>query len=300
MGIEEDLIKELNKPLTFDKEKAHYKKNDVKIEQESDRDITKEEFYSKVIDFSQRIKKAYGDAIKSILIFGSAARGDMKKSSDVDLWIVIDDTATKNTEDINKIRLSIQLIAGELKTLHPQTTPLTEFWNWMRIGSPELFNFLRSGLVIYDTGFIKPVQRMLKMGLISPSQETSALKARSSEAILKRVEATMKTLVFDLRYAATDACQAVIMYFYHEAPDQKNMSAYLERLVKDKKLEKEYIKKFEDLNKLWKDIDHGIVKEAKIEHVEAAMKLSKEIVEKLKSLLPADIKEYDIGFGGLF
>lgn len=306
--MDDDLLKELDKPLIFEKKpEKHYDKAVTETVQENinpdevtERDISKEEFYSKVIEFSTRLKKAYGDMIKSILIFGSAARGEMKKGSDVDLWLVVDDTATKHTEDINKVKISIQMIATELKDLHPQVTALTEFWNWMKVGSPELFNYLRAGLVIYDTGFIKPVQRMLKMGLISPSEETAALKARSSDAIVKRVEAAMKTMIFDLRYAATDACQAVIMYYYKETPDQRHMTEHLQKLVKKKKLDKKYIKTFEDLNKLWKDIDHNIIKEVNIDHLKKAIQLSKTIVEKMRSLLPKDIREFDVGFGGLF
>lgn len=305
MGIEDDFIKELDKPLVFEKKEERKYKNDeikqkVEYVQPTERDVSREEFFSKVIEFTNRIKKVYGDIIKSVLIFGSAARGDMKKSSDIDIWIVIDDTGIKKTEDTNKVKLQLQLIANETKGLHIQINTLTEFWKWMKTGSPELFNYLRVGLVIYDTGFIKPVQRMLKMGLLSPSEETAGLKARSSESILKRVDITMKNMVFDLRYAATDACQAVIMYYYRETPDQKNMPDYLKRLVKDKKLEKEYIKKFKDLNKLWKDIDHGLIKEIKIEHVKKAMTLSRDIVGRMKKILPTEIKEFDVGFAGLF
>jgi len=307
MAIDEDLIKELDKPLVFEKkDEKEYK--DVKVaeskeskyDQTLERDVSKEDFFSKVIEFTTKIKKMYGDLIKSVLIFGSAARGDMKKTSDIDLWVIVDDTATKNTEDVNRIRMQLQVIANEIKGLHIQSTALTEFWNWMKVGSPELFNYLRSGLIIYDTGFIKPVQKMLKMGLLPPSEETAGLKARSSQTILKRVEATLKTMVFDLRYAATDACQAVVMFYYKETPDQKNMSEFLKRLVKDKKLEAPYVKKFEELNKIWKDIDHGIIKEVNLEHLKKAMTLSKSIVERMKKLLPTSVTEYDVGFGGLF
>lgn len=304
MGIEEDFIKELDKPLTFEKKEKEYKKNEIQQKTEykelEDKELPKEEFFSKVIDFTTKIKKGYGDIIKSVIIFGSAARGDMKKTSDIDLWVVIDDTAVKRTEDTTKVKLQLQLIANEIKGLHIQINTLTEFWDWMKVGSPELFNYLRVGLVVYDTGFIKPVQRMLKMGLLSPSEETAGLKAKSSEAILKRVDVAMKTMIFDLRYAATDACQAVIIYYYRETPDQKNMPDFLKKLVNDKKLEKKYIKNFEDLNKLWKDIDHGIIKEIKIEHLKKAIILSKNIVERMKKLLPTEIKEFDVGFGGLF
>ncbi|MBU5688590.1 MAG: nucleotidyltransferase domain-containing protein [Candidatus Aenigmarchaeota archaeon] len=296
----DELEKELDKPTIIENKEKEYKNKDIHNQEIKERDITKESFFPKVIEFTTRLKKIYGDMIKSVLIFGSAARGDMKEGSDIDVWVVVDDTAAKRTEDVNKIRLQIQLIATELKDIHPQMNTLTEFWNWMKIGSPELFNFLRVGFVVYDTGFIKPVQRMLQKGLLSPSEETAALKFKSSESIIKRVESVFKTMIFDLRYAATDICQAVIIYQYKEAPDQKNMPEYLKRLVKDKKLPAIYVEKFEKLNKLWKDIDHNIIKNVTIDHVKEAMDLSKSIIEEMKKHLPEDIKDYDTGFGGLF
>ncbi len=282
MSIEK-LSKELEKPFIPKKEEL----------EKAETDITKKEFYSKVIDFTNRIKKSYGDLIKSVLIFGSAARGDMKAGSDVDLWVVLDDTATKSTEDINRIRAQMQLLTTELKGLHVQATNLTEFWGWMKRGSPELFNYLRVGLVIYDTGFIKPVQRMLKLGLLPPSEETVGLKTRSADAIIKRVEGGMAAMIFDLRYAATDACQSVIMYYYKETPDQKNMVKWLEKLVKEKNLEKEYIDKFLELDQLWKDIDHKKIEQVEVKHFQKAMSLATDIIQRMKKFLPKDLQEYD-------
>jgi len=282
MTFEDELSKELKKPLTFEKK-------EVKQEE-----IPKGEIYTKVINFTNQIRKTYGDLIKSVLIFGSAATGDMKKTSDADIWVILDDTATKSSEDLERVRMQIQLTSTQLKDLHVQATGLTEFWDWMKKGSPELFNYLRVGLVIYDTGFVKPVQRMLKAGLLPPSEETVGIKSKSAEAHLKKVKLTLKALIFDLRYAATDACQSVIMYYYKTTPDQKHMAEELEKLVKQNKLEKEYIDKFLELNKLWKDIDHGVIKEATCEHLTQAMTLANDIIERMKKLLPKDLSEIDL------
>ncbi|MEM7826570.1 MAG: hypothetical protein QW451_03005, partial [Candidatus Aenigmatarchaeota archaeon] len=54
--------------------------------------------------------------------------------------------------------------------------------------------------------------------------------------------------------------------------------------------EREYKEKFEELNKLWKDIDHGIIKEVTSQHLEKALSLAKEIIDRFKSLLPEEIK----------
>jgi len=282
MKFEEELSKELKKPLTLEKKEV------------KESEIPKGEIYTKIVNFTNQIRKTYGDLVKSVLIFGSAATGQMKKTSDADLWVILDDTATKSSEDLERIRVQIQLVSTQSGDLHVQTTGLTEFWGWMKRGSPELFNYLRVALVVYDTGFVKPVQRMLKAGLLPPSEETVGIKAKSAEAHLKKVSLSIKAMIFDLRYAATDACQSVIMYYYKTTPDQKHMAEELEKLVKDKKIEREYIDKFLELNKLWKDIDHKVIKDVGAKHLERAMTLATEIIERMKKLLPKELTELDI------
>jgi len=282
MSFEEELSQELKKPILF-------KKNDTKKPE-----LPQGEIYTKIVDFTNNIRRSYGDLIKSVLIFGSAATGQMKKTSDADIWIILDDTATKSSEDLEKVQLQVQLLAGQMKDIHVQTTGLTEFWGWMKKGSPELFNYLRVGLVVHDTGFVKPVQRMLKAGLLPPSDETVSIKIRSADAHLKKVSLTIKSMIFDLRYAATDACQSVVMYYCKTTPDQKHMAEELNKLVKEKKLEPEYINKFLELDALWKDIEHEKIKDVNAEHLNKAIGLATSIIEKMKKLLPKDLTESDL------
>ena len=245
--------------------------------------------YAKVVRFTNEARRQYGDLIKSVLIFGSAVRGDMRKGSDADVWVVLDDTATKSSEDLNKINTHLYLIAHELKDLHVQTTTLTEFWEWMKLGSPELVNFLRYGLAIYDTGFIKPVQRMLEMGLIPPSEETIKLKARAADARLRKIKLELKSMIFDLRYCASDAIQAAVMHHYKAQPDLKAIPKFLEKFVKEKKLEHKYIDKFNKLDGLWKRIDHKEIKEVTTAHLNEALQLTNEIIKRFKRLIPKEI-----------
>jgi predicted nucleotidyltransferase len=252
------------------------------------------EIYQKVVEFTNIARKRYGDLIKSVLIFGSAARGTMVKGSDADIWVILDDTATKSSEDLEKVNSHLYLIAHELKDLHIQTTALTEFWQWMKMGSPELVNFLRFGLIIYDTGFIKPVQRMLQMGLIPPSEETIGLKAKASEIRYRKILLDIKSMIFELRYTATDICQSVVMYFYKQQPDQKMLPEFLEKLVKEKSLEKQYVEKYKQLDKLWKDIDHKVIKEVTTEHLNQGLQLTKEIIDRFKKMLPKEIVGEDL------
>jgi len=271
-------------------EKLEEQLEDVELAKKEDQDSNpQKEIFAKVVKFTNEARKQYGDMIKCVLIFGSAAKGTMVKGSDADVWVILDDTATKSSEDLDKINSQLYLIAHELKDLHVQTTALTEFWNWVKMGSPELVNFLRYGLAIYDTGFIKPVQRMLQMGLIPPSEETIGLKARTAEARYRKIKIDLKSMIFELRYTMLDIVQAVVMYFYKKQPDYKTAPEFLEKLVKEKKLEKGYIEKFKELDQLWKDIDHKVIKDVTTENLDRALVLAKEMIDRFKKLLPAEI-----------
>lgn len=268
---------------------------DIQLAKKSEKErMPSKDVITKVVKFTNSARKQYGDIIKSVLIFGSAAKGTMKKTSDIDVWVVLDDTTTKSTDDLNKVNTHLYLIAHELKDIHIQTTPLTEFWEWVKMGSPELVNFLRYGLPIYDTGFIKPVQRMLQMGLLPPSEETIKLKAKVAKTRLKKIKLDMKSMIFELRYAATDIIQAVVMHHYKAQPDQKTIPEFLEKLIKKKKLERKYLEEYEQLNRLWKDIDHKIIKEVTTEHLQKALELTEDILKRFKKLLPKEIIEEEV------
>lgn len=258
------------------------------VKKESRQQVIQKEVIEKAVKFTNSVRKQYGELIKSVLIFGSSVKGSMVKGSDIDVWVIVDDTATKATVDLNRIIDHIYLIATEIKDVHIQVHTLTEFWQSIRIGSPEFSNFLRYGLTIYDTGFIKPIQRMLQMGLIPPSDETISLKARSSITRYKKIKQEVKLLVFDLRYTMLDIVQAVIMHYYKEAPDYKKAPEFLEKLVKEKELEREYVDKFIQLDKLWKDIDHGEIKEVTTDHLNEALQITQEMIDRMKKLLPRD------------
>jgi len=264
---------------------------DTKLVKKDEIEERKKVLIEKSVKFMNEIRKRFGEIVKSVLIFGSVARGDIKPSSDADVWVILDDTALKTSVDLNVIKEEILATAENLKDLHVQITYLTEFWQWVRIGSPELVNFLRYGLVLYDTGFVKPVQKMLQLGLLPPSEEVIKLKARASEIRLEKIKGDLKSIIFDLRYCASDIIQAVVMHHYKTQPDPKEIPKYLEKMIEEGRVEKEFLDKWKEIDKLWKDIDHQIVKDVNGEYLQKALTLTQEIIEKFKKLLPKDILE---------
>jgi len=81
------------------------------------------------------------------------------------------------------------------------------------------------------------------------------------------------------------------MYCYKTQPDPKEIPKYLEKMVEEGKIEKEFLEKWKEIDKLWKDIDHKIVKEVNGEYLQRALNLAQEIIERFKRLLPKNILE---------
>jgi predicted nucleotidyltransferase len=264
---------------------------DTQIVKKDEIEERKKILIEKSVKFMNEIRKKFGEIVKSVLIFGSIVRGDIKPTSDVDVWVILDDTSLKTSVDFDRVREEILLTAESMKDLHVQITYLTEFWQWVRMGSPELINFLRYGLVLYDTGFVKPIQRMLQLGLLPPSEEVIKLKAKASEIRLEKIKSDLKSMIFDLRYCCSDIIQAVIMHYYKTQPDPKEIPKYLEKMVEEGKLEKDFLEKWKEIDKLWKDIDHQLVKEINGEYLQKALNITREIIERFKKLLPKDILE---------
>lgn len=264
---------------------------DTKLVKKDELEERKKTLIEKSVKFMNEIRRKFGEIIKSVLIFGSVARGDVKLTSDADVWVIIDDTQLKASVDLDRIREEIFITAESMKDLHVQITYLTEFWQWVRMGSPELINFLRYGLVLYDTGFVKPIQRMLQLGLLPPSEEVIKIKEKSAEVRFEKIKSDLRSIIFDLRYCASDIIQAVVMYRYKTQPDPKEIPKYLEKMVEEGSVEKEFLEKWKEIDRLWKDIDHQVVREVNGEYLQRALSLTQEIIERFKKLLPKDILE---------
>lgn len=257
--------------------------DELEIKSEEQKKQIKENVLPKVVSFSKRIISEFGNAIKSISIFGSAAKGKMKPTSDIDVWVIVDDTSFKTSKDIEDVSFRIKLVGEELK-LHVQVSKITEFWNLISKGSPELVNFLRYSLIIYDSGFLRPTQKMLNLGLIMPSEEAIEAKKRGSIIRFERIKEDLKSLIFDLRYCVIDIAQAVIMKKYNFAPDPKTIPKYLEKMIEENIISRDFLDKYVEIDSLWKKIEHGEIKEVNGELLEKAIRITSEFINNFNKL----------------
>lgn len=187
--------------------------------------------------------------IVSYVGVGSILRGDGNPKSDIDVFMVIDDTDVKQMsrmELVDKIRNIVygmaqqaQEMTGIKISLHIQTYLLTDFWDMIKeAGSPVIFTFLRDGLPFFDRGIYRPWKLLLDMGRIKPSREAVAKHTDAGDLFYERARKKLLSVVVeDLYYSVLNPAQSLLMLKKIPPPTHKeSVTLFREILVQDEKL----------------------------------------------------------------
>jgi predicted nucleotidyltransferase/uncharacterized protein (UPF0332 family) len=262
------------------------------IEKEKKRRLSKEE--KKRIEiikaFANEVLKLYGDLVKSVVLFGSTARGDWKKESDIDVFVIIDDTKQNITPSFrDKMEEEFDKIARKLsdKLSVQQPYLLTEFWNMVRIGHPIIFNFIREGIPIYDRDVFTPIKRLLQMGEIKPSREAVEKYMERAPKRIERIESSKLYMVAeDCYYAMLETAQAVLMFFGASPPKPADAPDELRKnLVKLNILKPEYADWLEGVINLRKDIEHRKINKISGKELDEWIEKAKKFIDEMQKVL---------------
>lgn len=71
-------------------------------------EIPQEEFRQPVMEFLERAKEKQGDNLVGVLLFGSVARGDADRTSDIDIQVIVHDDLTAARRKLQAIRQDIE------------------------------------------------------------------------------------------------------------------------------------------------------------------------------------------------
>lgn len=243
-------------------------------------------------DFRKKILDKFGDYIKAIIIWGSVSRGDFTGKSDVDIYIIFDDTKA-SIKDFNKIREKIDKdiykMAHEIDPrLHPQPIiALTEFMDGIRHSHPLFFNIVREGYAIHDTGFFIPMRKLLEFGHFPATAEAAEMRMESVPKRISRVEnVKLYMIAEDLYYAMLDAAQAVLMYIGVGPPPPKVAPREVRKhLVENKLLNEKYAKMLEDIIEFRKSVEHKEKKKISGKEVDEWIKKTEDYVKEMIKLL---------------
>ncbi|MEM5815118.1 MAG: nucleotidyltransferase domain-containing protein [Candidatus Aenigmatarchaeota archaeon] len=241
-------------------------------------------------EFGEKVLNKYGNLIKSIIVFGSVVRKEDKPESDIDVLIILDDTIESlSSEKIEEIDKDLESIAKSISprfSLQPSYT-LTEFFDYARSGHPIVYNFIKDGEAIFDTGFFLPWKRLLNLGKIQGTRE--AIENYMEDAPKKIARAkTVKLLMLaeDCYYAIVNSAQAVLMFMGIEPPaPTKLYDDFYEYLVKPGIVEEEYANWIREVVKIRKDIEHKKLLEVKGEFVDTWIERAEKFVDRMFLIL---------------
>ena len=234
--------------------------------------------------------------VVSYVIAGSLVRGQATKTSDVDIFIVIDDTDVKRMhrlelkEKLRNIIYSYVAEAGDLagvkNKLSPQIYILTEFWEAVKDANPVMFTFIRDGIPFYDRHTFMPWKALLKMGKLKPSPEAIEMFMSMSDKTEETVDRRMMDAAIDIYWGAVTPSQALLMLYGLPPPTHKETPTVMREIFvdKEKMLEPKYIDILEKIVKLFKDYEHEKIKTVPGKQIESLMVEFKDYVKRLKEL----------------
>ncbi|MBD3355051.1 hypothetical protein GF361_03630, partial [Candidatus Woesearchaeota archaeon] len=243
------------------------------------------------------ILKKFEKYIVSYVLAGSLVQGKATPTSDIDVWVVIDDTDVKKMtraelkDKLRAIIIGMGIEAGEMtgikNKLNIQVYILTDFWDSLKEANPIIFTLLRDGVPFYDRGVFMPWKLLLKMGKIKPSSEAIDMFMGSGEQMLKKVHKKIKDIgMEDIYYALLTPSQAAIMLFGMPPPTPRETPQVMNDLFvkKEKLLEKKYVETLEKTIKTRKDIEHGTKKDLTGKELDELLNSAEKYLKRIKRL----------------
>ncbi|HLC90671.1 MAG TPA: nucleotidyltransferase domain-containing protein [Candidatus Nanoarchaeia archaeon] len=238
--------------------------------------------------FAQRLKKELGDFLLGVALFGSASRKQTTVNSDIDVLVVADDASYQMTPElIEGYRIIVENLIAEISTkLHVTSMTYTSFWEHTKSGDPVVVNILRDGVALIDSGFFSPLQRLLRMGKIRPSEESVWRYYGRAPMTLLNSRWHILQATLDLYWAVIDAAHAALMRKDQIPPTPEHVADILEKVyVKNKLLEKKYSDTMRKFYELSKAITHREIKEISGQQFDKYYYEADDFVKRMKKLV---------------
>ena len=241
--------------------------------------------------------KKFEKYIVSYVLAGSLTQGRATEKSDIDVWIVIDDTDVKKMsraelkDKLRAIIIGMGMEAGEMtgikNKLNIQVYILTDFWDSLKEANPIIFTLLRDGVPFFDRGIFMPWKQLLRMGKIKPSREAIDMFMSSGTQMIKRVGLKLREIgMEDLYYATLTPSQAALMLWGIPPPTPRETAEVMEEILvkKEKLLEKKWVDILKKNVQVRKDLEHGDMKEISGAQLDKMIKDSNDFLKRIEKL----------------
>ncbi len=243
--------------------------------------------------------------VVSYVIGGSLVRGETEKTSDVDVFVIINDTDVKRMprrELLDRLRGIIYQFVGEAaqlagvqNKLEPQIYLLTDFWDAVKDAHPVMFTFIRDGVPLYDRGTFMPWKSLLRMGKLKPSPEAIDMFMSMGDGVIPRSKKTLLSEIFtNIFWGVTTPAQALLMLNGSPPPNAKKelLREFKKEFYDTKMVEKKYIDFLDKVINTWRDYEHEKIKEISGTEIDKLLKQTEDYLERLKKLRGEIEKKY--------
>ncbi len=100
-------------------------------------------------EMGELLKSVYGNRLKAVILYGSAARGTQTEDSDIDVMILVDGTDEQLREYNERLSdISTELALKYVKVFSIIDVKYQEYQEWKTV-SPFYKNVDREGVVVY-------------------------------------------------------------------------------------------------------------------------------------------------------
>ncbi len=256
------------------------------------KDIARKRRADMVKVLTQKILDKFGKYVKCVVLVGSVARDEFRSNSDIDMFLVIDDTKVNFTpEEKRRIDVEIDIAAQEINKdiiVQPAYT-LTEFWDMVRTSHPLIYNFIRDGIPVYDTGFFMPIKRLLELGRIPATKEAADALLDKAPKRLRRInEVKLYMVAEDCYYSMLDMTQAVLMSLGFAPPSPgRAAEEFRKHLVDTKIIDGKYADWLDEINQFRKDVEHKKINDIKGADLDEWVRKADEFVNKMLQIADA-------------
>jgi predicted nucleotidyltransferase/uncharacterized protein (UPF0332 family) len=243
-----------------------------------------------------KVYKKFDKILKSIVLFGSAAKKTQTRGSDIDIIIIIDDASIRwDQELIAWYREELEKIILEnpyKSSLHVNTTKLTTWWEDLINGEPLIQNILRYGEPMIDmAGFFTPLKHLLAQGKIKATPEAAYSALQRAPGHLARSRAAEMGAIEGVYWAMIDSAHAALITAKVSPPSPEHIPGQLNRhFVERKMLKMKYVIWIKDIIELHKKIDHKEISDLKGVEIDTWQERASEFINAMAQLIKQTVK----------
>jgi predicted nucleotidyltransferase/uncharacterized protein (UPF0332 family) len=249
------------------------------------------------MDFAMKTYEKFDQMIKSVVLFGSSAKKLAVPGSDIDVIIIIDDVSVRWDEELiawYREELGKIIVANPYrKSLHVNTVKLSTWWDDMMKGDPVVINVLRHGDALIDFGgFFNPLRVLLRDGKIRSTPESIYTLLQRAPGHMVRARQSMLATLDGLYWTMVDAAHAALISagVQPASPEQVGESLSMHFVKKDM-MKKKYVKYYEEVHSVAKNIAHGKVFRVKGKNLDEWFEMTDDFLGEMARLVDVCIEE---------